>query len=262
MTKTISDAVREVCLSFPDSKEIPSRGSPDFRVAGKTFATYVINHHGDGHVALWLRAPSGDQQVYIELDPENYFVPPYVGPKGWLGVELNKTLKWDAIASRVREAFEEVAPKSVRQALGKTIAVKGKVKNLTAEQIDPFESKQAKSVLTKLAKICEALPETNRASQFGSPVWKAGKKTFVWAHYNSKGKLGLQFWVGADMQHILTDELTGSERYTIPAYTGHNGWINMEVEQDADWAEIKSMTLASYRHFALKRMLKALEERG
>lgn len=256
MAMNISDAVRNVCLSFPGVEEVPSRGSPDFRVGGKTFATYVINHHGDGHVALWLRAPSGDQQTYVELDSENYFVPPYVGPKGWLGVELNKSLTWSSIAERVREAWIEVAPPSLASKIGKTISIKGTVKNLTAEEVDPFESKRAKQVLAKLGKICDALPESTRASQFGSPVWKAGKKTFVVAHHNAKGKLGLQFWVGADMQHMMTDD----PRFTIPAYTGHNGWINLDIEESANWAEIKSLTVASYRHFALKRMLKALED--
>lgn len=56
MSKDINQAVREVCLSFPATEEVPSWGSPDFRVNGKTFATYVVNHHGDGRVALWLNA--------------------------------------------------------------------------------------------------------------------------------------------------------------------------------------------------------------
>lgn len=256
----ISQAVRKVCLSFPGTQETPSRGSPDFRVGGKTFATYVINHHGDGHVALWLRAPTGDQQTFVELDPENYFVPPYVGPKGWLGVDLNQGLTWAAITQRIREAYIEVAPSALRDQLGKSTVIKGTVKNLTPQEIDPFKSKRATQVLKKLAKICAALPETTPASQFGSPVWKAGKKTFVVAHHNTKGKLGLQFWVGADMQHLMTDTLTGDARFTIPAYTGHNGWINLDIEETANWEEIESLTVASYRRFALKRMLKALED--
>ena len=52
MTKDISQAVREVCLSFPETEEFVSHGSPNFRVRkGKIFATYVVNHHGDGRIA-------------------------------------------------------------------------------------------------------------------------------------------------------------------------------------------------------------------
>ena len=57
--KDISQAVRELCLWFPEAEEVLAHGSPDFRVKGKTFATYVINHHGDGRIALWLNAPQG-----------------------------------------------------------------------------------------------------------------------------------------------------------------------------------------------------------
>jgi len=58
-SKDINQAVREVCLWPPEAAEVISHGSPDFRVRGKTFATYVVNHHGDGRVALWLNAPAG-----------------------------------------------------------------------------------------------------------------------------------------------------------------------------------------------------------
>src|ERR1043165_5035328 len=84
MAKDISQAVREVCLWLPESSEVISHGSPDFRVRGKTFATYVINHHGDGRVALWLNAPAGAQELYTKEEPKHFFVPPYVGARGWL----------------------------------------------------------------------------------------------------------------------------------------------------------------------------------
>jgi hypothetical protein len=58
------------------------------------------------------------------------------------------------------------------------------------------------------------------------------------------------------MQTMLTFE---PDRYQIPAYTGHNGWINLNVEDDINWDEVAELTMISYRHFALKRMLKVLE---
>jgi hypothetical protein len=99
-------------LWFPETEEVISHGSPDFRVRGKTFATYVVNHHGDGRLALWLAAPPGAQQHYTESEPKHFFVPPYVGPRGWLGVHLNKGLDWKRIAERVREAYVAAAPKN------------------------------------------------------------------------------------------------------------------------------------------------------
>ena len=81
MGKDIHSAVRELCLGFPGTEEVLSHDTPDFRVQGKPFASYCINHHGDGRVALWLRSPPGSQDLYTEMEPEYYFVPPYVGPR-------------------------------------------------------------------------------------------------------------------------------------------------------------------------------------
>lgn len=254
MAKDIGMAVREVCLSFTDSEEVPSRGSPDFRVAGKTFATYVVNHHGDGRIALWLRSPPGAQELYSESEPNHYFVPPYVGPRGWLGVHLGKGLDWLSIAQRVREAYVEVAPKALSADLGPTIEIDPPTKTLDPEEIDPFAAPRAQEVLEELRGICLSLPETTEGQQFGSPTFRAGKKGFCTAH-RYHGRLSLQFWVGADQQAMLTYD----ERYRIPAYTGHNGWIEVDVEDDVDWEEVENLARASYRHFALKRMLKVLD---
>ena len=49
------------------------------------------------------------------------------------------------------------------------------------------------------------------------------------------------------------------KQFSIPAYMGHNGWIALDVTKSAKWKEIRSLALFSYRHFALGRMLKALE---
>jgi predicted DNA-binding protein (MmcQ/YjbR family) len=253
MAKDISQAVREVLLSFPEAEEVLSHGSPSFKVRGKTFATYTINHHGDGRVALNLDAPPGAQQLYTEMEPEYYFVPPYTGPKGWLGVELDKGLSWTTVAERAREAYEKAAPKELAARLGDTIEITPPDRAFRPEEVDPFKGERAQQVLPQLEAICASLPETAKATQFGNPVWKAGKKTFVSTHYY-RGRLSLQFWVGPDQQTLLTQD----PRYRIPDYIGHNGWIELDVEDQADWEEIEDLTLASYRHFALKRMLKAL----
>jgi predicted DNA-binding protein (MmcQ/YjbR family) len=255
MTRDISDVVRELLLSFPETEETVSHGSPTFKVRGKTFATYTTNHHGDGRVALNLNAPAGAQQLYTEMEPEYYFVPPYTGPKGWLGIELNRDLSWSTVASRAREAYEKSAPGELVAKLGSITEVRPPDRPFRPDEIDPFLGQRAGEVLAELGALVERLPETSRATQFGNPVWKAGKKTFVSTHYYS-GRLCLSFWVGPDQQTLLSAD----PRYRIPAYTGHNGWIDLDVEDQADWQEIEHLLLESYRHFALKRMLKALGE--
>lgn len=252
--KTIPVAVRELLLSFPDVDEVISHGSPNFRVAGKTFATFTVNHHGDGRVALNVASPPGAQQLHTENEPEYFFVPPYVGPKGWLGMELNGDLDWGTIANRVREAWENIAPKSLVNSLGDTPSIGPPTAKMSPQQIDPFLKPAVKKTLERLRTCCDGLPETTETTQFGNPTWKAGKKTYVTTHHY-RGSLCMLFWVGVDQQSLLTMD----ERYRIPMYMGHNGWIELDVEKHVDWAEVESLLHNSYRHFALKRMLKALD---
>ncbi|MDA1077043.1 MAG: MmcQ/YjbR family DNA-binding protein [Proteobacteria bacterium] len=251
----INRAVRNVCLWLPEAEEIPSRGSPDFRVDGKTFASYIVNHHGDGRISLWLRSPAGAQDLYTREEPEHYFVPPYVGPKGWLGVNLDTGLKWDTIALRVREAYEEVASATLRREIGKTPKFAKPATTMAPADFDPMNRPRAQKVLMQVSQICLALPEVTQGSQFGDPIFRAGKKGFCQLHSRDR-RVRMQTWVGPEMQSMLTVE----KRFIVPAYTGHNGWIELDLESRADWDEVRGLILSSYRHFALKRMLNALPE--
>jgi hypothetical protein len=253
--RTITDVVREIMAALPEVEEFTSHGSPTFRVRGKIFATYTINHHGDGRVALNLMAPRGAQAAFTKIDPKSYFVPPYVGPKGWLGVELDKGLDWRTIRDHVRDAYAMVAPKALIAELSDEVRVAPPTRAFRPEEIDPFQGKSAKAVVQRFAKLAAALPETSQATQFGAPVWKAGKKTFASAHFCA-GPLKLSFWVGAKRQR----DLTRDARFSISPYTGHYGWIDLDVSERQDWNEIEQLALESYRHFALKRMLVTLGE--
>ena len=250
----VQEAVRAVCLSLPEAEEKPSHGSPDFRVRGKSFASFVVNHHGDGRVALWLNAPPGAQQAYCEAEPKHFFVPPYVGPRGWLGVHLDKGLSWKRIAELVREAYEKVAPPALIDAVGKTLVIAGKVTPLSAEQKDPMQAKRAQAVLKQLRALCLALPETSEDTQFGSPAFRAGKKMFAQLHGRER-KLTLLVWVGVAGQSLVTLDA----RFSVPPYMGHNGWIALDLTKRCDWDEVRELVVASYRHFALARMLKTLD---
>ena len=85
--------VRAHCLAMPGVTERLSHGAPTFFTArGKSFCVCHDDHHGDGRLALWVAAPPGAQEAAIAEDPEVYFRPPYVGPRGWLGVRLDRGL--------------------------------------------------------------------------------------------------------------------------------------------------------------------------
>lgn len=104
-------SIRKTCLALPETSERLSHGAPTFFVRGKrAFAMVLTDHHGDGRFALWCAAPAGAQHVLAESDPERYFVPPYVGHRGWLGVRLDRDLGPDEIAGILEDAYGEVAP--------------------------------------------------------------------------------------------------------------------------------------------------------
>jgi hypothetical protein len=103
--------LRKICLALPETSERLSHGAPTFFVRGKrAFVMVLTNHHGDGRFALWCAAPDGIQRLLTESDPERYFVPPYVGHRGWLGVRLDRGLDWEEIAGIAEDAYVEVAP--------------------------------------------------------------------------------------------------------------------------------------------------------
>ena len=255
MGRNINDAVRDVCLALPEVEERVGHGMPHYKVAGKTFAMLAVNHHGDGRIALWLHAPPGAQQLRAQGEPALYFVPPYVGRRGWLGVHLDKGNDWNTIAQRVREAYARVAPGALRAALGDIIEVEPPTETVPPEEFDQLSAPRAQRKLERLRAFVSRWPETSEAKQFGTPAFKAGKKTFLVA-YRHDQRMRLEFWVGADLQATLSDD----PRFVIPRYIGHRGWIDLDIENHIDWNEVRTLALGSYRHFALKRMLKALEQ--
>jgi hypothetical protein len=104
--------VRAVCLSFPDTSERLSHGSPTFFIRGKhPFVMYLDNHHGDGRLALWCATPAAMQEALVEAEPLHYFVPPYVGPSGWTGVRLDKRLAWGKVTAVIEQAYQHRASK-------------------------------------------------------------------------------------------------------------------------------------------------------
>jgi hypothetical protein len=111
MAKDPLEKLRQFCLALPETTERLSHGEPTWFVRGKkTFVMYA-NHHHDDRLAFWCAAPSGAQDVLVTSDPQRYFVPPYVGHRGWLGVRLDVPVDWEEIADLVTDAYRMVAPK-------------------------------------------------------------------------------------------------------------------------------------------------------
>lgn len=255
MGKNITEAVQEICLGMPETSEVISRGSPNFRVAGKTFAIFQINHHGDGRIALWLHSPAGAQEFYVEDNEACYFVPPYVGPSGWLGVTLDQGLDWQVISQRIFEAYTHVAPARLRVLQDQAVELEPPTESVDADVFDPFQKPEIAAIQAKISEFCLALPEVTPDQQFGTPCFRAGKKNFCTLHFY-RGRLELSVWAGGEEQALRTAD----PRYRIPQYIGHRGWLNLDIHDRADIGEVEELILESYRHFALKRMLKQMDQ--
>src|SRR5262245_12722853 len=105
--------LRRLCLSIPGTMEKLSHGEPTFFTPKRVFAMFSNNHHGDGHIAVWLPMGPGVQEALIEEAPQIYFRPPYVGPAGWIGVELSN-VDDERLGSSSREAFRLMEAKDRR----------------------------------------------------------------------------------------------------------------------------------------------------
>jgi hypothetical protein len=110
------ERVREICLALPETIEKLSHGEPTFFVKGKVFVMFSDNHHNDGHIAVMIPAPPGLQEALIAAEPDKFYKPPYVGVRGWVGVELARVDDAE-LASHVREAWKLIAPKKLHAAL-------------------------------------------------------------------------------------------------------------------------------------------------
>ena len=104
------ERVRRICLALPETSERLSHGEPTFFVHKKVFVMFANNHHEDGRIAVWLPVPSGFQTDLIETAPAIYFKPPYVGVRGWVGIDLDQ-IGEDDLRFMIQTAWELLAPK-------------------------------------------------------------------------------------------------------------------------------------------------------
>jgi hypothetical protein len=104
------DRLRRLCLAFPEALEIETWGAATFRVRNKIFAMHAgaDDHQGK---AVWLKAKPGNQDLLVRAEPERYFAPPYVGPRGWIGVRLGRGTDWRALEELLCDAYRLTAPK-------------------------------------------------------------------------------------------------------------------------------------------------------
>jgi hypothetical protein len=103
------ERVRRICFTFPETTEKISHGEPTWFVRKKVFAMFSNNHHNDGHVAVTLPAAIGIQEALIKASPKKFYRPPYVGVRGWIGIEVAEVSDKE-LAAHISEAWKLIAP--------------------------------------------------------------------------------------------------------------------------------------------------------
>jgi len=110
------ERVRRICTALPETTEKLSHGEPTFFVRKKVFAMISNNHHNDGHVAVVIPAGIGIQEMLIKASPAKFYRPPYVGVRGWVGIELPRVSD-EELTLHLREAWRLIAPEKLQAAV-------------------------------------------------------------------------------------------------------------------------------------------------
>lgn len=107
-----------ICLGFPETTVEHSDSHATFRVRKKVFAYFLDNHHGDGIVSVCVKTTLGENADLAKHDPRRFYLPAYIGPRGWVGIRLDVgPVSWDEVAQFVKASYRAVAPPKLARAV-------------------------------------------------------------------------------------------------------------------------------------------------
>jgi hypothetical protein len=243
--------LNDVCMVLPGTDCKLSHGSPSYFVGGKMFLSFVDDHHGDGRLAVWCKQTMAEQKRLVAQDPERFYVPPYVGVKGWLGVRLDHPrTDWIELAILAEAGWASNAPKNVAKLPPR--------KPAPLLRRPTTDAKVAKVAFARLTKICLALPETTSDTMAGHASYEVGKKTFAYFLDNHHGDEMIVACVRVPKGENFKLAKKDPKRFTLPAYMASKGWLGVRVDlPKVDWEDLAERVGASYRSVAPKRLLTA-----
>lgn len=107
-----------ICMTLPGASKEAMHDHMAFKVGKKTFAYYLNDHHGDGIVSVCCKVLAGDNARLIDANPRKFYMPSYIGPRGWVALRLDRaTVDWREVKELVRGSYEQMAPKRLLQQL-------------------------------------------------------------------------------------------------------------------------------------------------
>jgi hypothetical protein len=252
--------VREICLRFAAAEEKLSHGAPSFHLRGKMFLMFIDDHHGDGRIAVWCKSTLEEQRRRVESDPARFFVPPYVGPKGWVGVNVGAAnTDWIELSILVEEAWTSVAPARVLR--GEEVARPARRSPRSPRvTTDP---KVAREALERVSAICLGLPEAEAERESRHATFRVRKKIFAYFLDNHHGDGIVAVCVrGDEREHarLLADD---PKHFYLPAYIGPRGYLGIRLDTPrVDWRAVTERVAESWRSVAPKRLGAAKRARG
>jgi hypothetical protein len=242
--------VREIALRFPAADEKLSHGSPSFHVRGKMFLMFVGESYGRG-IAVWCKATLEEQRARVASDPARFFVPPYVGVKGWVGVAVDpERADWIDLSILVEDAWRSVAPPRI---------VSGEV---VPERVRPAPStrvttdaKVAREALDRLKKLCLALPEAECEEEPKHAAFRVRKKVFAYFLDNHHGDGTIAVCVRGEKRDNARTIAADPKHFYHPQYIGPRGYLGVRLDtKRVDWKDVAARVSASYRRVAPKRL--------
>jgi len=245
--------VREVCFSFAGVQEKLSHGAPTFFVRGKSFLMFADDHHGDGRMAAWCKADFERQRGLVDEAPERYFVPPYLGVRGWVGVRLDAPeMDWDALVFIVEQGWASVAPKAVQSQRPSPPPP-----SAPRPKTDPA---LLEKVYARLATLCEALTDVSVEREKWSATFRTNNKPFAYFYDNHHGDGIIGAWVRVGPGENAALAAAEPERYFVPPYLGPRGWVGVRLDgKRVDWQDVAARVAASHASVARQpRVLRAV----
>lgn len=225
--------LRDLCFSFPAVEEKTSHGSPSFFVRGKMFASFADDHHGSGTTAAWCKSDHEATGELVGAEPARYFVPPYVGVKGWVGVHLGARTDWDALALILERGWDSVAPASAREA-----PVLPPPAMPALNKTDAALSAKARA---RLEAIASALGPIEVEHDKWFSTFRHGKKPFLYFADNHHGDGIVGAWVRIEPGTCEARVAEDPKRYFKPPYMAARGWLGVRIDLPrVDWKDVET----------------------
>lgn len=110
--------VTAICRAFPSAEHQDQGDHTIYRVRGKVFAYFLDDHHGDGIVSVCVKSQRGENLDRARLEPERFYLPAYIGPRGWFGMRLDRgRVPWREVAEIIGQSYRLTAPKALLKQL-------------------------------------------------------------------------------------------------------------------------------------------------